>query len=71
MEKYEIKLYEKANGICPVAEFLDELEPKMWAKVSRNIDVLAEHNINLRESLVKPLGEGIFELRTQQGNDVT
>ena len=71
MEEYEIELYEKANGICPVAEFLDELEPKMWAKVSRNIDVLAEHNINLREPLVKPIGEGIFELRTQQGNDVT
>ena len=53
MEEYEIELYEKANGICPVAEFLDELESKMWAKVSINIDILAEHNINLREPLVK------------------
>ena len=26
-------------GSCPVAEFLDELEPKMWAKITRNIDV--------------------------------
>ena len=71
MEEYEIELYEKADGSCPVAEFLDELEPKMWAKVSRNIDVLAEHNINLREPLVKPMREGIFELRTQQGSDIT
>ena len=71
MEEYEIELYEKADGSCPVAEFLDELEPKMWAKVSRNIDLLAEHNINLREPLVKPMGEGIFELRTQQGSDIT
>lgn len=71
MEEYEIELYEKLDGQCPVAEFLDELEPKMWAKVARNIDVLAEHNINLREPLVKPMGEGIFELRTQQGSDIT
>ena len=71
MEEYEIELYEKADGSCPVAEFLDELEPKMWAKVARNIDVLAEHNMNLREPLVKSMREGIFELRTQQGSDIT
>lgn len=29
MEKYEIELYEKSDGTCSVAEFLDELEPKM------------------------------------------
>ena len=71
MEEYEIELYEKADGSCPVAEFLDELESKMWAKVARNIDVLAEHNIKLKEPLVKSMGEGIFELRTQQGSDIT
>ena len=71
MEEYEIELYEKIDGSCPIAEFLDELAPKMWAKIARNIDMLAEHNINLREPLVKPLEEGIFELRTQQGGDIT
>ena len=70
MEKYEIELYEKEDGSCPVAEFLDELEPKMWAKVTRNIDVLSEHNLNLREPLVKPIENGIFELRTQSGNNI-
>lgn len=70
MEEYEIELYEKVDGTCPVAEFLDELEPKMWAKVTRNIDVLAEHNLNLREPLVKPIENGIFELRTQSGGNI-
>lgn len=70
MEKYEIELYEKEDGVCPVAEFLDELEPKMWAKVTRNIDVLSEHNLNLREPLVKPVENGILELRTQFGNNI-
>lgn len=32
MEKYEIEMYDKEDGSCPVAEFLDELEPKMVGK---------------------------------------
>ena len=71
MEEYEIELYEKVDGTCPVAEFFESLEPKMWAKVARNIDLLALHNITLREPLVKPVEDGIFELRTQVGNNVT
>lgn len=71
MDEYEIELYEKLDGSCPVAEFLDSLEPKMWAKVARNIDLLALHNINLREPLVKPVENGIFELRTQMGNNIS
>ena len=71
MEEYEIELYEKVDGTCPVAEFFESLEPKMWAKVARNIDVLAFHNITLREPLVKPVEDGIFELRTQVGNNIT
>jgi len=71
MEEYEIELYEKVDGTCPVAEFFESLEPKMWAKVARNIDLLALHNITLREPLVKPVEDGIFELRTQVGNNIT
>ena len=71
MEEYEIELYEKVDGTCPVAEFFESLEPKMWAKVARNIDLLALHNITLREPLVNPVEDGIFELRTQVGNNVT
>ena len=71
MEKYEIELYEKVDGTCPVAEFFESLEPKMWAKVARNIDLLALHNMTLREPLVKPVEDGIFELRTQVGNNIT
>ena len=71
MAEYEVEFYEKIDGSCPVAEFLDILDEKMFAKVARNIDILELHNINLREPLVKYLEEGIFELRTQVGNDIT
>lgn len=71
MDEYEIEFYEKICGECPVAEFLDSLDEKMFAKVARNIDILKIHNIKLREPLVKPIEDGIFELRTQVGNDIT
>ena len=71
MTDYEVEFYEKVDGTCPVAEFLDTLDAKMFAKVARNIDILEIHNINLREPLVKPIEDGIFELRTQFGSDIT
>lgn len=71
MSDYEVEFYEKIDGTCPVAEFLDSLNEKMFAKVARNIDILEKHNINLHEPLVKYLEEGIFELRTQVGSDIT
>ena len=71
MEEYEIEFYEKLDGTCPIREFFESLEPKMWAKVARNIDLLAIHNITLREPLVKPVEDRIFELRTQVGNNIS
>lgn len=47
-EEHEIELYEKPDGSCPIANFLENLEP-----------------------LVKPLEDGIFELRTQVGNNIS
>ena len=71
MEEYEIEFYQKPDGTCPIKEFLDNLTPKMWAKVAHNIDILAEYNLNLREPLVKQVEDGIFELRSQIGNDIS
>ena len=50
-------------------EFLKTLPLKIKAKVDRDIGILKEFNIKLREPLVKPLKNGIFELRTQVGAD--
>ena len=42
MEKYEIELYEKEDGSCPVAEFLDELEPKMISTFFQSTILICE-----------------------------
>lgn len=43
----------------------------MWAKVARNLDLLALHNITLREPLVKPVRNSLLELRTQVGSNIS
>ncbi|WP_448781962.1 type II toxin-antitoxin system RelE/ParE family toxin [Blautia sp.] len=68
---YEIILYDTEDGRCPVQEFLDSLEPKLLAKTLRTIDLLEKNGPLLREPYSKLLEDGIFELRTKQGSDIT
>ena len=68
---YEIILYDTEDGRCPVHELLDSLEPKLLAKTLRTIDLLEMNGPLLREPYSKPLENGIFELRTKQGSDIT
>ena len=57
---YEVLFYDTIDGKCPVQDFLDSLEPKILAKTLRTIDLLETNGPN-----------GIFELRTKQGSDIT
>ncbi len=52
-------------------ELLDSLEPKLLAKTLRTIDLLEQNGPLLREPYSKSLENGIFELRTRQGSDIT
>lgn len=68
---FEIEFYDTEDGSTPVQEFLDSLEPKMKAKVFRTIDLLEQNGPALRLPYSRPIGDGIFELRTKQGSDIT
>ena len=68
---YEIILYDTEDGRCPVQELLDSLETKLLAKTLRTIDLLEMNGPLLCEPYSKPLENGIFELRTKQGSDIT
>lgn len=68
---YEVLFYDTIDGKCPVQEFLDSLEPKMLAKTLRAIDLLEANGPFLREPYSKHIKNGIFELRTKQGSDIT
>lgn len=46
---YDIIFYDKENGDCPVADFLDSLNAKLLAKTLRTIDLLQANGPNLPE----------------------
>ena len=58
-------------GRHPVKDFLDALDIKMRNKVLDNLKHLQIHGYHLREPYSKSLGDGIFELRTRFGSDIT
>ncbi len=68
---YCIEFYDSENGFCPVQEFIDSLDSKMKAKVLRTIDLLEANGPMLREPFSSPMGDGIFELRTILGSNIT
>lgn len=71
MAKFEVNFYKKRDDSCPVYEFLESLDYKMRAKVLRLIMILEENGNELREPYSKSLGDGIFELRAKQGNNIS
>lgn len=52
-------------------EFLNSLNMKMRAKILRMLMSLEQNGNELRAPYSKALEDGIFELRVQQGTDIT
>lgn len=71
MSNYIINFFKKQDGSCPVEEFLDSLDNKMRAKILLAIALLETNGPQLREPYSKPFGDGIFEIRAKQGNNIT
>ena len=70
--KIEIILYQKENGEIPIEDFLESMDNKsLQAKTLRTIKLLEHNGPQLREPYSKPLGDGIFELRTKVGTDIS
>jgi len=71
MIKFEIILYVKQNGDCPIEDFIKSLDKKMSAKIVGMIDILEEKGYQIREPYSKEIEDGIFELRCGVGNNIT
>ena len=69
--KFEVILYEKANGDCPLEEFLVSLDTKMRAKMVGLLELLEEKGNALREPYSKLIEDGIFEIRCKVGSNIT
>lgn len=69
--KFEVLFYDLPSGREPVREFLDSLDGKMRAKMLREIALLVDNGPNMREPESKSIGDGIFELRAQEGSNIS
>ena len=67
-----VKFYQLENGNCPVKDFLNSIsDKKLKAKTERSIAMLAMFGRGAKKPLVDYVGDGIYELRTIQSNNLT
>ena len=72
MEKFNIIMYETEAGLLPVVDFLSSIkDDKLLAKIYRDIKLLEVSGNLLREPYSKALNNGLFELRTKQGTNIS
>ena len=69
--KFEIIFYQTLEGKMPVHDFLCSLDTKLRAKTVGMMELLQQHETNLREPYTKHLDNGIFELRCKLGSNLT
>jgi len=71
MDKFTAYFYDKPDGTEPMRDFLSSLDKKMRAKVLWTVSLLESDGNSLREPYSKHLKDGIFELRTKVGSDIS
>lgn len=71
MPNYQVIFFEKDNGEAPAEDFINSLDAKMAAKAYRLLMMVSENGPDLREPYSKHLDDGIFELRTKVGSDIS
>ncbi|MCR4642620.1 MAG: type II toxin-antitoxin system RelE/ParE family toxin [Lachnospiraceae bacterium] len=71
MNRYTTVFYKKADGEEPAKDFLLSLDYKMRAKMLRMLEMLQLNGPALRLPYSEELEDGIFELRTKVGSDIT
>jgi phage-related protein len=68
---FDVYFYRLSNGIAPVEEFLDSLDPAMRAKALSGISLLKDRGNMLREPYSTYIDKGIFELRIKTAGNIS
>lgn len=71
MKEFELVFYKKANGDCPVSDFLESLNKVMRFKMMHQLDLLELYGNKPKGDYSKFVKDGIFELRAQTKIDIT
>ena len=67
----QVNFFRRLNGDCPLEKYLDTLAPKLRVKTLRSIMLLEEFGTDLRLPYSAPLEDGLYELRSILGTDIT
>lgn len=68
---FDVEYYKKSDGTYPAEEFILSQDVKMKTKLLRLLELLELKGNELREPYSKSLSDGIFEIRANQGNNIT
>ena len=72
MKKCDVVFFEYKEGSYPARDFIVSIkDKKLRNKTFRTIELLSEFGTDLREPYSKSLEDGIFELRSKQGSNIT
>ena len=70
MSNFIVEFFEKSDGTYPAEEFILSQNLKMKSILYRTLAVLETDGNNIREPYSKFLGDGIYEVRVQQVNNI-
>ena len=64
MDEWRIVFYETASGRSPIMDFLRDLDRPTRTILERAIEQLRQLNLEAKPPLAKPMGDKLWELRT-------
>lgn len=67
---FDVNFFKEEDGTKPVGQFIRTLDVKMKAKVVSDLHKLEALGNEAEEPLSKHLEDGIFEIRTELGNNI-
>ncbi len=70
MTEWRIDFYKNEDNESPVEEWLLSIPETALVKITRNMKLLREFNITLKEPYVKPLGDKLYEIRVKDTNGI-
>lgn len=71
LENFNIDFFKLDNGDCPIKDYLNSVDKKLRAKILWTIGLLETNGNMLGMPYSEHLDDGIFELRTKQGSDIS
>jgi len=68
--EWSVKFYKTEDEHSPVEEWLESIPKSAKAKIVRNMLLLEQLGLTVREPYVKPLGDKLYEVRAKEQNGI-